>query len=138
MADERPVTTEGEQQEVVCGTCKIARLFMCHDPEPLPDGKCGRCGIAVSAHHTFIPAPVVSSLLNHIVLSDGPTTSEREMREAMAAPESAIREDMRRVRGMSATGDGVNTLMAMTRAAEDELRTAITRIEESLGGRKDG
>jgi len=53
------MTTEGEQQEVVCGTCKIARLFMCHDPEPLPDGRCGRCGIAVSAHHTFIPAPVV-------------------------------------------------------------------------------
>ena len=56
MADE---TVTNEQQEVVCGTCGVMSLFMCHDPEPLPDGRCGRCGVEVNAHHPLIPAPVV-------------------------------------------------------------------------------
>lgn len=53
--------TDSEQQGTVCGACGIASLFMCHDPKPQPDGKCGRCGVAVNAHHPFDPAPVVPS-----------------------------------------------------------------------------
>ena len=45
----------------VCVTCGIMNLFMCHDPIPHVDGKCGRCGVAVSEHHPYAPAPVVPS-----------------------------------------------------------------------------